>query len=189
MVDRFPEALTLVQRGGLYYRQAQTLLQSVDVEDHKDVKDSSTSVILENLQSELPSVQAALEKAEVRASKDWYFHRLGPSEDLQAAASVETAVESLTLTAPTLKDKKRKRAKPGPTFYDVAFSYIAPVAIVDTNVPNKSATTLDPASVQKDVVPSDAADTTLMNAEAPQSDPPASSTSGRGLWGLFGRRR
>lgn len=193
MLDKYPEALSLLQRGNLYLRQAQSLLTTVGT-PIPSVQPVSTGLPhpVESLEK-LPALQKALENAETRAGKDWYLYSLLPKDHTDESTSASPSLDrSLKAMALQGADSGRKKGrKPGPLFFDIAFSYIAPVG-VDT-LPEDSALNLpvgdDRATAT--AAPGQAAEDSHAHVNQVVTEPPQVETqnSSRGLWGLFGRRK
>ena len=192
MLAKYPEALSLLQRGSLYVRQAQTLVDAVGTSKLTDADLPASLQPVEHASQQIPGLQKSLERAEARTSKDWYTFTLSPS-DTQGCASAKStplglAVENLSLQnakAPGRRSTKPRKA--GALFYDVAFSYIAPVA---TDLPVESVTDVSAESV---MTVNMQANEQLEAIGDKQGKTSASSSevqpAGRGLWGFFGRRK
>ncbi|KAK9900292.1 hypothetical protein P389DRAFT_192574 [Cystobasidium minutum MCA 4210] len=200
MLDKYAEAITLLQRGALYLRQARSASDTLSSEPAFGTEDrASGRAIGCPTADDFNQLQMALEQAESRSRKDWYIHTVQPEGEIEDPASIDVAVKNMTLrsTSPSKRNIKRKRA--GPLFFDVAFSYIAPVGTemsVDSqgsvldSVNGNVAAVEGLASASKELaspaINKDEGDRAQQPTEA---DNAASSTSGRGLWGFFGRRK
>lgn len=153
--------------------------------------------MLKSTHERMPSLQVELEEAESRARKDWYLHTLQPTKPQEEAAPIDEAVKTMSLQTATSAKHDKRRKKAGPIFFDVAFSYIAPVGteiLVDSlnsapmaNVPGDTKS----SAVESNVAGSSSESSPLKDAisTAQTVAPEPTSTAGRGLWGLFGRRK
>lgn len=190
MLDKYPEALTLIQRGNIYVRQSQTFMASVDGQSLEQLGNLGDLPSVKSAVVDLPVLQNLLERTEARASRDWYAYTLQPikiDDSIVASdASLGIGVESMSLNKELTGRRSRKAAKIGPVFFDVAFSYIATVHTDEqaAQLPKESVVEQEQAAV----APAAQRSTDLEGAPASQSSAEAQ-PAGRGLWGFFGRRK
>lgn len=191
MLDKYPEALSLLQRGSLYVRQAQAMLATFDTQAIAEEAAASGLQMTGLISQQIPTLQSLLERAEDRTSKDWYAFTLVPSPtDNELAASighVGLPVENLSLQNTATGRRGKKARKVGPVFFDVAFSYIATVGTEmqadDLVTEALSKDTVSTVPTEKQTDPS--SEVSEKTSETTSSE----QAGGRGLWGLFGRRK
>lgn len=138
LLDKYPESLTLYQRGSLYVREARSLSDSfahisADALDSEGTAQLGVSPLLTPAAS-IDESDKALTSAQQRAEKDWFLYHFRAQQKQQQAAtegekdSLSGAVQGMAIdptsdAAPAAASKARK----GPLFFDVAFNYIAGV--------------------------------------------------------------
>lgn len=193
MLDRFPEALSLLQRGSLYVRQAQTVFAAISFSNPTEADLPAEVQPVVQASKQVPGLLKLLERAEVRTSKDWYTFTSLPSASeggsLANSALLEKVVENISLqNARSIGKRSKKPRKAGPVFFDVAFNYIAPVVtdlageVFVTDASDETVITTDvEAKEQVESIRDKQGESSASTSEA--------QSVGRGLWGFFGRRK
>lgn len=184
MLDKFAEALSLLQRGTLYMRQAQVHLKSIE---------SQTSPELTTVKSAMDDVsllQVRLERSESRTSRDWFEYNLVSGEAVKPQAAgdgaLTLAVENISLHKQANGRRAKKPRKIGPVFFDVAFNYIAPVRTDEQAEDLYS----DRPGDHGAAFLGDNVEEARTGVDEDARSPSASAQSaGRGIWGFFGMRK
>lgn len=196
LLEKFPEALTLLQRSHLYIRQARSSLFPTDTEGLTDTDLSTITLTLD--ESSLSRLETLVQAFEKRATIDWFLQQHTASQ--KDSADINQDVASLSL------DKPKPRKKAGPTLFDVAYNYVAGIdldrldqAAQGIAVPSKRSqeaqATIDmqvdedpePASIPQTVNAAVEKVAAAIVPEVPAS--PSKNTSGGGIWGFFGRKK
>lgn len=184
MLDKYGQALTLLQRGTLYVRQTSSTLDSLEPGE------SAALTTLTSARDDVPLLMKRLERAEARASRDWHNYTVSSQPSggpITGDDSLALAVEHISLQRQIIGERAKKTGKVGPIFFDVAFNYIAPVR---TDSPAQELETDEPGHGEA-VIATDHPTQEYASSDRKSSSHTASEqqSTGRGIWGFFGRRK